>query len=312
MIKDFVDGDILERNEFLVISCTLQTTVSGSKYLSVILQDKTGKIEAKKWTVENQDLDTLKEGNIVSINGEINKYKGVLQAKIQDCFLVLPQNANLEDFIPQSSYSKLELEKEFNRLLDTIKDADYYLIVSKIYEDYHDKLFFFPAAVRNHHNYERGLMTHTISMAQISEFLCDHYKNLNHDLLLAGALLHDLGKIIEFNGPILTKYTDEGKLLGHISIGFSIVRQYAEKLNINKDKATLLEHMILSHHGKLEFGSPILPMTKEALLLSMIDDMDAKMELCTEVLKTVEKGEYSSRIFALDDRILFNPKDDKD
>ena len=181
---------------------------------------------------------------------------------------------------------------------------------SSIYKDFEDKLFFFPAAVKNHHNYERGLMTHTLSMAQICEFLSSHYKNLNHDLLISGALLHDLGKIIEFNGPVLTKYTNEGKLLGHISIGFSIVRGYCEKLSINKEKAMLLQHMILSHHGKYEFGSPVLPMVKEALVLSMVDDLDAKEELCEQTLVSVKKGEFSPRLFALEDRSIYNPNDD--
>ena len=153
-------------------------------------------------------------------------------------------------------------------------------------------------------------MTHTLSMAQICEFLSSHYKNLNHDLLISGALLHDLGKIIEFNGPVLTKYTNEGKLLGHISIGFSIVREYCEKLSINKEKAILLQHMILSHHGKYEFGSPVLPMVKEALVLSMVDDLDAKEELCEQTLASVKKGEFSPRLFALEDRSIYNPNDD--
>ena len=153
-------------------------------------------------------------------------------------------------------------------------------------------------------------MTHTLSMAQICEFLSSHYKSLNHDLLISGALLHDLGKIIEFNGPVLTKYTNEGKLLGHISIGFSIVREYCEKLSINKEKAILLQHMILSHHGKYEFGSPVLPMVKEALVLSMVDDLDAKEELCEQTLVSVKKGEFSPRLFALEDRSIYNPNDD--
>ena len=137
---------------------------------------------------------------------------------------------------------------------------------------------------------------------KLDDLFADHMK--------IASKLHDLGKIIEFNGPVLTKYTNEGKLLGHISIGFSIVREYCEKLSINKEKAMLLQHMILSHHGKYEFGSPVLPMVKEALVLSMVDDLDAKEELCEQTLASVKKGEFSPRLFALEDRSIYNPNDD--
>ena len=310
MIKDLHEKEIINSENYLVNDANVMTTSTGSKYLSVILQDKTGTIEGKKWSIENYDLEVFTPGNIVDITGEVVKYKGVLQIKIVGGNITSNNQVDLENFIPQSKLSRMSIQTEINRIISTIKDHDYNLVVSSIYKDFEDKLFFFPAAVKNHHNYERGLMTHTLSMAQICEFLSSHYKNLNHDLLISGALLHDLGKIIEFNGPVLTKYTNEGKLLGHISIGFSIVREYCEKLSINKEKAMLLQHMILSHHGKYEFGSPVLPMVKEALVLSMVDDLDAKEELCEQTLVSVKKGEFSPRLFALEDRSIYNPNDD--
>lgn len=310
MIKDLHEKEIINSENYLVNDANVMTTSTGSKYLSVILQDKTGTIEGKKWSIENYDLEVFAPGNIVDITGEVVKFKGVLQIKIVGGNIASNNQVDLENFIPQSKLSRMSIQTEINRIIFTIKDHDYNLVVSSIYKDFEDKLFFFPAAVKNHHNYERGLMTHTLSMAQICEFLSSHYKSLNHDLLISGALLHDLGKIIEFNGPVLTKYTNEGKLLGHISIGFSIVREYCEKLSINKEKAILLQHMILSHHGKYEFGSPVLPMVKEALVLSMVDDLDAKEELCEQTLVSVKKGEFSPRLFALEDRSIYNPNDD--
>lgn len=310
MVKDLYENEILSGEKFLVNDATIMTTASGSKYLSIIFQDKTGTVEGKKWSVENIDLQVFSSGNIVSIAGEVVKFKGALQIKISGASVVSSKDQDLENFIPQSKLSRLSIQSDITRIIGSIKDSDYNLVVSSIYKDFEDKLFFFPAAVKNHHNYERGLMTHTLSMAQICEFLSSHYQNLNHDLLISGALLHDIGKIVEFNGPILTKYTNEGKLLGHISIGFSIVREYCEKLQINKEKSMLLQHMILSHHGKYEFGSPVLPMLKEAIVLSMVDDLDAKEELCEQTISTVKKGEFSPRLFALDDRSIYNPKED--
>jgi 3'-5' exoribonuclease len=145
-------------------------------------------------------------------------------------------------------------------------------------------------------------------MAEIASFVGSKYDNINLDILIAGALLHDIGKIIELSGPEITTYTTEGQLLGHISIGFSMLKDECNKLNITKEKATQLQHIVLSHHGKFEYGSPVLPATKEAILLSMIDDMDAKMELADNVLENVNEGEFSPRVFAFNDRCLYKPK----
>ena len=145
-------------------------------------------------------------------------------------------------------------------------------------------------------------------MCEVAEFCAKHYPFLNYDLLISGCLLHDIGKVIELSGPIATKYTEEGNLLGHLTIGMSIVKEVADRLNIKSEVPTLLEHMILSHHGKLEFGAAVLPLTPEALILSMIDDMDAKMMMLEKALKDVKEGEYSDRLFALDNRTFYKSK----
>jgi 3'-5' exoribonuclease len=145
-------------------------------------------------------------------------------------------------------------------------------------------------------------------MAETALYLGKKYKNINLSILLAGALLHDLGKIIELSGPAVTTYTTEGQLLGHISIGFSMLKEECDRLEISNEKAIQLQHIVLSHHGKFEYGSPVLPSTKEAILLSMIDDMDAKMELADSVLENVEEGEFSGRVFAFNDRTLYKPQ----
>ena len=308
MIKEFFDGMMLREEQFLVVSFTKLTSTNGNQYANIELQDKTGKIEGKKWSIDSEDIYVFTPGNIVSINGEVLLYKGNLQVKIYSGRELDKRAIDLSKFLIQSDYSLENLKERFNSLLNEIEDEEINNLVKTIFAKYEREIFSYPAAKTNHHNYLRGLITHSISMAEIASFVGSKYDNINLDILIAGALLHDIGKIIELSGPEITTYTTEGQLLGHISIGFSMLKDECNKLNITKEKATQLQHIVLSHHGKFEYGSPVLPATKEAILLSMIDDMDAKMELADNVLENVNEGEFSPRVFAFNDRCLYKPK----
>ena len=145
------------------------------------------------------------------------------------------------------------------------------------------------------------------TMADIAAYLCKIY-DANYDLLITGCLLHDLGKIIELEGPIVYKYSLEGKLLGHISIMVAELKKAAEELKITSEVPLLLEHMVLSHHGQPDFGSPVLPSTKEALLLSLIDNLDSKMVVVNKAIADVEPGNFSNKVFPLDNRAFYKPK----
>ena len=145
-------------------------------------------------------------------------------------------------------------------------------------------------------------------MLDIAAHLTNLYEPMNKDLLFTGIILHDLGKLNELEGPIAFHYTVEGRLLGHISIMVSEIRECAHKLGIESETPLLLEHMVLSHHGVPEYGSPVLPLTKEAMLLSLIDNLDSKMVVASKALADTKKGEFSSKIFPLDGRCLYNPK----
>lgn len=307
MISELFDGMMLREEQFLVVSYTRLTSAKGDYYSNIILQDCSGKIEAKKWLVEEDDQFIFKPGNVVSITGEVLSYKGNLQIKVTTARDLLPDNVDLTRFVQHSKLTYEELKTKYNHLVELIKDDELRHVVTILYEKYGKELFSYPAAKSNHHNYLRGLATHSISMAELAYDLGIKYK-LNIDLLISGALLHDIGKIIELSGPVATTYTVEGELLGHISIGYYMVRTTLDSLNIKGEKALLLEHMILSHHGKLEYGSPVLPIFKEAVLLSMIDDMDAKMELMDNVYQNIEEGNFSNRIYAMDDRVIYKPK----
>lgn len=308
MIRDFFDGMVLREDQFLVVSFTKLTSTTGNQYANIELQDATGKIEGKKWNIDAEDIYVFSPGKIVSLNGEVLAYKGNLQVKIYSGREIDKKSVDLSKFLIQSQYSLADLKERYEKLISNISDSEILAVVNDVFKRFENELFSYPAAKKNHHNYLRGLITHSISMAEIALFVAQHYKNIDLSMVVAGALLHDVGKIEELSGPDITSYTTEGMLIGHISLGFFIIKETCKKLNISKEKATHLEHIILSHHGKQEYGSPVLPTTKEAILLSMIDDMDAKMELCDNVLENVAEGEFTGRIFAFNDRSLYKPK----
>jgi 3'-5' exoribonuclease len=222
---------------------------------------------------------------------------------------VNPNDIDVVKFIKQPPVPKEELIKRFNSHVESIKNEDCRKILDYEIKRLSPKLFEYPAAVSVHHDYGSGLLMHTVSMADLGVFLANYYPNVDKDILLTGILLHDMGKTIEFEGPIVYKYSLTGRLLGHISIMVSEIRRAAEGLKLTSEVPLLLEHMVLSHHGSNEFGSPVLPMTKEALLLSLIDNLDSKMVIVEKALDGVNPGEFSQKIYPLDGRCIYKPKE---
>lgn len=308
-INEFVEKDHIN-DCYLIVNCTKGTSNVGTPYLSITFQDKTGTMEGKKWDAKDGDADIFQVGNIVRIEAEIISYRTSLQAKIINGESVPQDNIDVANFTMSAPVSQEELVTKLNGFVESIKDDTCSKILSTIINEVYDDFIKYPAAVRNHHEYTNGLLYHTISMAELCESVCAHYPTVNRDLLMTGVILHDIGKTIELSGPIIPKYTLQGRLLGHISIMHAILRETCNRLNIDpKEDETgiLLEHMILSHHGKQEFGSPVLPLTKEAVLLNMIDDMDAKMTIIDKALGTINEGEFTPKLFALDERCFYKP-----
>lgn len=167
----------------------------------------------------------------------------------------------------------------------------------------------YPAASRIHHNWLGGLSEHSLSMAQMADEVCKHYPQLNRDLLIAGILIHDVGKTEEMSGPLATEYTLAGKLEGHISIANGWLSEVAnEKGLADSEEAVLLHHMILSHHGQYEYGSPVLPQIQEAEVLYLLDNLDARMNTLKQALDQTKPGEWTSKLFALENRQFYKPK----
>ena len=306
MISEFTDHDRIE-GQFLLGSVSKGVNANGGSYFSVELRDASGQITAKKWDATLEDEQIFVAGNVIEVIGETNRYKDVLQLKILSAQIVPLEEINAERFVKAPPISKKELVKKFNGFVASVKNEDCRQILDYMIKKYNDKIFSYPAAVSIHHEYSSGLLMHSISMAEIAAFLAPIYE-ADYDLLITGCLLHDLGKITELEGPIVYKYSLEGKLLGHISIMASEIRKAAEELKLTGETPVLLEHMVLSHHGQQEFGSPVMPLTKEALLLSLIDNLDSKMVVVNKAIADVEPGNFSNKVFPLDNRAFYKPK----
>ena len=306
MISEFTDHDRIE-GQFLLGSVSKGVNTNGGSYFSVELRDASGQITAKKWDATLQDEEIFVTGNVISLIGETNRYKDALQLKILSAEVVPLDEIDVDRFVKAPPVSKNELIKKFNNYVNSIKNEDCQKLLKYMINKFDDKLYSYPAAVSIHHEYSSGLLMHSISMADLAAFLCPIY-DCDYDILITGCLLHDMGKIIELEGPIVYKYSLEGKLLGHISIMCAEIRKAAEDLKITSEVPLLLEHMILSHHGQPEFGSPVMPLTKEALLLSLIDNLDSKMVVVNKAIADIEPGNFSNKVFPLDNRSFYKPK----
>ena len=306
MISEFTDHDRIE-GQFLLGSVSKGVNTNGGSYFSVELRDASGQITAKKWDATLQDEEIFVTGNVISLIGETNRYKDALQLKILSAEVVPLDEIDVDRFVKAPPVSKNELIKKFNNYVNSIKNEDCQELLKYMINKFNDKLYSYPAAVSIHHEYSSGLLMHSLSMADLASFLCPIY-DCDYDILITGCLLHDMGKIIELEGPIVYKYSLEGKLLGHISIMCAEIRKAAEDLKITSEVPLLLEHMILSHHGQPEFGSPVMPLTKEALLLSLIDNLDSKMVVVNKAIADIEPGNFSNKVFPLDNRSFYKPK----
>ena len=307
LVKDIADG-MHVRGEYLVNSLIQGVSNAGKKYLTIVLQDKTGTIDGKKWEIEDGDLEVFAPRHVVYVEGEANLFKNTLQLKILSGTEVPSNNVNLDNFVAPAPVPKDVLAKKLDGYLASLKDGELKTLVTAIIAKYRDRFLDWPAAVRNHHAFRSGVLYHSLSMADLAEQVAKLYPTLDRDMLISGCLLHDLGKCVELSGPVATEYTLEGKLLGHINIMADIIREEATRLGISGETPDLLEHMILAHHGKPDFGSPVLPLTREAMALSMIDDFDAKMNMLDKALEGTKPGNWTERIFAFDNRSFYKPK----
>ncbi|MEK5186378.1 3'-5' exoribonuclease YhaM [Solibacillus sp. FSL R5-0691] len=283
-------------------------TTVGKPFMSLILQDRSGDIEAKLWDTNEEHENLYRAQVIVKVGGEIHDYRGKNQLRVKQ---IRPardeEGVQISDLLPTSAVPKEQLFEELTQYFFQIQNPNISRITRNLTKKYQDQILIYPAATKNHHDYASGLLDHVVSMLKLSEAICDLYPTLNRDLLYAGVILHDIGKVIELSGPVGTMYTVEGNLLGHISIMVNEIGQAANELKIEGEEVMLLQHLVLSHHGKEEWGSPKKPMIQEAEILHYIDNIDAKMNMLTRALDKTKPGEFTERLFPLDNRSFYKP-----
>ncbi len=297
-------------DEFLLIKQSVKgVTTTGNPFMSLVLQDKSGDIEAKLWDTKDEHEKLFAAETIVRVGGEIHNYRGKNQLRIKSIRPAKPEeNQSIGDLLPASEKSTEQLFEEIMQYLFEMENPQIQRITRHILKKHQQSVLTFPAATRNHHDYVSGLADHVVSMLRLGKALLAIYPTLDKDLLYAGIILHDIGKVFELSGPIATTYTVEGNLLGHISIMVTEISKTAEELEIEGEEVMLLQHMVLSHHGKEEWGSPKRPMIKEAEMLHYIDNIDAKMMMLDRALEKTKPGEFSERLFPLENRSFYKPK----
>ena len=306
-IKDFVDGDHIV-GQLLVVACTKGTTDKGLSYLNITFQDKTGSIEAKKWDASDSDLKLLAPGSVVMVDALVNLYKNQPQLKVVGVGKIDPEDVEMSNFARVSPIPLEELKARLDRYLNSFKDKDVEKITKAVINHFYDRYVTFPGAVKVHHEFGSGILHHSLFMADVSDAIAKIYTQVDRDILVAGALLHDIGKTIEYENPIAPVQTAEGKLCGHIAIGYAEFKRIVDELDIKSEVPLLLEHMILAHHGSLEFGSPVMPATRESLLLSEIDMLDSRQMILDKALAAVNEGEFTQRLWMMDDTSFYKPK----
>ena len=307
-VKDFKEGERVE-TDLLISSLLRGTTNSGSPYLTLALQDATKSIDAKLWDLKPELEKQLEVGKVYSFDLEIIKYKNNLQAKVLRVLPIPQADINMEEFVFKSPVGKDTLRSNIQEGISLINNENLAKIVSACLNHYSSDVYEYPAAAKIHHNFIGGLATHTSGMIKLAIALCSIYPSVNRDYLLAGVIVHDLGKIEELTSPVVTEYSTQGKLLGHISIMDARLLEIGKQLHLeDSEELMILRHMILSHHGQLEFGSPVRPETLEAEMLNLIDNIDARVNTIDKALSEINEGEFTPKIFALDNRIFYKHK----
>lgn len=311
--KDIGNNGLVEG--FAVIKqCEVKMAKNGNNYLDLVLADKSGEIFAKLWDYNESAHGKYETDMFVKVRGTVSQYNGHDQLRIERIRPVIESdNVDVSDFVKSADYSGDDMYGYLISLVNSFKDEDLKKVVSYLLEQNKEKILYFPAAFRLHHAIRCGLLMHTASIVKLCESVCKVYPFVNRELLIAGAILHDIAKTIEFEVKetgIASGYTVEGNLIGHLVMGAMMVKEAGQKLGIDKEKSMLLQHMIISHHGEPEFGAAVRPLFLEAELLSQLDSMDAKIYEIMEAVSGIEKGEFTNRLWALDDRKFYKYNDE--
>lgn len=322
-MKQYYAADLKPQTEvtdfFMIKSAGIKVGSNKKQYFDVLLGDKTGEVNSKKWDIAEPEipmLQSLKEGDIIKVRALVTDWNGQTQLRIGR---IRPANSEdkleLSDFIKAAPEQSQDMFDFIYQVADNMKDQDLRALCTKLLSENHDKLMYYPAASKNHHAEYGGLLYHVKRMLMTGLAVCDIYPILNRDLVAAGVILHDIEKLNEILSNeygISPGYSFEGQMLGHIVQGIKLLDRLTAELNFPREKALMLEHMILSHHYEPEFGSPKKPLFPEAEVLHYLDVLDARMFDMEDALNGVEPGGFSDRIWTLDNRRIYKATPDFD
>jgi 3'-5' exoribonuclease len=298
---------------FLVAFKEIRQKKAGEPYLSLILADRTGDLEAKMWDNASEVMDTFDKDHFIRVKGMIQVHHNRPQLSIHKLQPVVEAEVDITDFLPASKRDRNEMFRELQGWIAGFTNPYLKPLLESIFADEKIALQYrtAPAAKTVHHAWVGGLIEHVLSLARLAKFTGEHYADIDMDLLLAGVFLHDIGKITELTYARSLGYSDEGQLLGHIVIGVQMVDEKIRQIpGFPVKLRELLLHMILSHHGQMDFGSPKVPVFPEAMLLHLLDNMDSKMESMrgiTERDRQVE-GNWTGYNSALERSVLKKAK----
>lgn len=289
-IRDYREGDYC-RGIYLCRTKQVLTAKTGKTYYSLILQDKTGTIDAKVFDI-NSGIEEFEAMDYIDVTGQVSSFQGNLQWKLARIRKCSSEEYNIEDYMIASKYNRDEMYAELMNMMSCVKNIYLRKLIDMFFvqdKEFIDKFKNHSAAKSVHHGFIGGLLQHTLGVVSICNYLSDCYKIIDKELLMTAALFHDVGKMSELAEFPASDYTDEGQLLGHIFIGAEMVGQATAKIpGFPVKLSSELKHCILAHHGELEFGSPKKPAILEVFVLNMADNTDAKIQIFTEVFESCD------------------------
>ena len=295
---------------WLIKTIDKKVNVKGAAYLDLMLCNKEGEIPAKLWDYNELIHGEYTPGEVIKVRGSVTQFNGNDQLRVDKIRHVEANDGvNIADFVPTADYSGEMMLGEIMSIIANVEDDDLQRLTYALVKDCENELLHWPAAFKLHHAIRGGLLYHTLSILRLCEGVCAIYPSVDKDLLMCGAIIHDLCKIDEFNlssAGLVTGYSVKGELIGHLVMGAMKIEKKAAELGIKGEKAMLLQHMVISHHGEPEYGASVRPMFLEAEILSQLDKLDATIYEINEAVAGVNEGEFTQRMWALDNRKLYN------
>lgn len=306
---DYEEGEMVDCFA-LIKDASERQTKAGKPFLNLTFADESGEIGGMLWDSTPEDVKQFQPGAVVHVTGKRDSFRDKPQLNLDEVRLTKddePQDPAM--FVPHAPESTNQLKDDLRPYILSIHNQDWQAVINYMLKEHLPNFFTSPAAKTNHHAYAGGLAFHTLSILRLAKAVGGLYNGIDRSLLYAGAILHDLGKTVELSGPVATQYTTVGTLIGHISIIDGEIVQACDALGIDSERGDmmLLRHVVLSHHGLMEYGSPVTPHLLEAEILHRLDELDASIMMVQSAVAKVEPGQFTPRLFAMDNRSFYRP-----